>query len=92
MTCLTYRTANERSPVTFVIAAEETEYVHISECPVFVVSGSYNGISAKDMWHEVKQVRYLLPNFKSIFLKYFCSLFYFPSCCFVTDKANNYAV
>jgi len=60
--CLTYRTANDRSPVTFAIAAEETEYVHISECPVFVVSGSYNGISAKDMWHEVKQVRDLLSN------------------------------
>ncbi|ESW25905.1 hypothetical protein PHAVU_003G075400 [Phaseolus vulgaris] len=52
---LHHKTANERSPVTFAIAAEETEYVHISECPVFVVSGSYNGISAKDMWHEVKQ-------------------------------------
>lgn len=51
-----YRTANDRSPVTFAIAAEETEYVHISECPVFVISGAYKGISAKDMWHEVKQV------------------------------------
>lgn len=61
-TCM-YRTANEQSPVTFAIAAQETEYVHISECPVFVISGSYNGISAKDMWHEVKQVMDLLSNF-----------------------------
>ncbi|KAK7376394.1 hypothetical protein VNO78_34679 [Psophocarpus tetragonolobus] len=52
---LHHKTANERSPVTFAIAAEETEYVHISECPVFVISGVYNGISAKAMWHEVKQ-------------------------------------
>ncbi|XP_057415417.1 uncharacterized protein LOC130710235 isoform X2 [Lotus japonicus] len=52
---LHHKTANDRSPVTFAIAAEETEYVHISECPVFVISGAYKGISAKDMWHEVKQ-------------------------------------
>ncbi|RDX85357.1 Non-lysosomal glucosylceramidase, partial [Mucuna pruriens] len=52
---LHHKTANGRSPVTFAIAAEETEYVHISECPVFVISGAYDGISAKDMWHEVKQ-------------------------------------
>ncbi|XP_020230629.1 non-lysosomal glucosylceramidase isoform X1 [Cajanus cajan] len=52
---LHHKTANERSPVTFAIAAEETEYVHISECPVFVISGAYNGISATDMWHEIKQ-------------------------------------
>ncbi|KAG5024118.1 hypothetical protein JHK85_020460 [Glycine max] len=48
-------TANERSPVTFAIAAEETEDVHISECPVFVISGAYSSISAKNMWNEVKQ-------------------------------------
>jgi non-lysosomal glucosylceramidase len=51
-----YRTAKEQSPVTFAIAAEETEQVHVSECPVFVISGFYEGISAKDMWHEIKQV------------------------------------
>ncbi|CAJ2647990.1 unnamed protein product [Trifolium pratense] len=49
-------TAKEQSPVAFAIAAEETEYVHVSECPVFVISSSYEGISAKDMWHEIKQV------------------------------------
>lgn len=58
-----YRTANEQSPVTFAIAAEETEHVHVSECPVFVISGSYEGISAKDMWHEIKQVMDLLLEF-----------------------------
>ncbi|MED6216593.1 hypothetical protein PIB30_008888 [Stylosanthes scabra] len=52
---LHHKTANERCPVTFAIAAEETEDVHISECPVFVISGAHKGISAKDMWHEIKQ-------------------------------------
>lgn len=52
---LHHKTANEQSPVTFAIAAEETEHVHVSECPVFVISGSHEGISAKDMWHEIKQ-------------------------------------
>ncbi|XP_058752771.1 uncharacterized protein LOC131625947 [Vicia villosa] len=52
---LHHKTANEQSPLTFAIAAEETEYVHVSECPVFVISGSHKGISAKDMWNEVKQ-------------------------------------
>ncbi|XP_061363547.1 uncharacterized protein LOC133307132 isoform X2 [Gastrolobium bilobum] len=52
---LHHKTAKEQPPVTFAIAAEETEYVHISECPVFVISGAYKGISAEDMWHEIKQ-------------------------------------
>ncbi|CAI8607210.1 unnamed protein product [Vicia faba] len=55
-----HKTANEQSLLTFAIAAEETEYVHISECSVFVISGSHKGISAKDMWHEVKQA--VLPH------------------------------
>ncbi|CAI8603741.1 unnamed protein product [Vicia faba] len=53
---LHHKTANEQSLLSFAIAAEETEYVHISECPVFVICGSHKGISTKDMWHEVKQV------------------------------------
>ncbi|CAI8615241.1 unnamed protein product [Vicia faba] len=57
---LHHKTANEQSLLTFAIAAEETEYVHISECSVFVISGSHKGISAKDMWHEVKQA--VLPH------------------------------
>ena len=61
-TCI-YRIANEQSLLTFAIAAEETEYVHILECSVFVISGSHKGISAKDMWHEVKQVMNLLSDF-----------------------------
>lgn len=52
---LHHKTANEKSPVTFAIEAEETKHVHISQCPVFIISSSYNVISAKDMWNEAKQ-------------------------------------
>ncbi|CAI8596351.1 unnamed protein product [Vicia faba] len=57
---LHHKTANEQYLLTFAIAAEETEYIHISECSIFVISGSHKGISAKDMWHEVKQA--VLPH------------------------------
>lgn len=52
---LHHRTANGRPPVTFAIAAEETADVHVSECPCFVISGNSNGITAKDMWNEIKE-------------------------------------
>ncbi|GMY07917.1 non-lysosomal glucosylceramidase-like [Fagus crenata] len=48
-------TANEQAPVTFAIAAEETDGVHVSECPCFLISGDSQGITAKDMWHEIKK-------------------------------------
>lgn len=50
------RTAKRLPPVTFAIAAQETEGVHVSECPFFVISGNSDGITAKDMWHEIKEV------------------------------------
>lgn len=58
-----HRTANGLSPVTFAIAAEETDGVHVSECPCFVIDGNSRGITAKDMWHEIKEVKrhFLLP-------------------------------
>ncbi|KAJ7946546.1 Non-lysosomal glucosylceramidase [Quillaja saponaria] len=52
---LHHKTANGRPPVTFAISAEETDDVHISECPFFVISGDSPGITAKDMWHEIKE-------------------------------------
>ncbi|XP_038681932.1 non-lysosomal glucosylceramidase isoform X2 [Tripterygium wilfordii] len=52
---LHHRTANRLSPVTFAIAAQETEGVYISECPCFVISGNSPGITAKEMWHELKE-------------------------------------
>ncbi|XP_059449873.1 uncharacterized protein LOC132180902 [Corylus avellana] len=52
---LHHKTANELPPVTFAIAAEETGDVHVSECPCFLISGDSQGITAKDMWHEIKK-------------------------------------
>ncbi|CAO2829899.1 unnamed protein product [Amaranthus hypochondriacus] len=52
---LHHRTADGRPPVSFAIAAENKDGVHISECPCFVISGDSEGITAEDMWQEVKQ-------------------------------------
>ncbi|PQM42259.1 non-lysosomal glucosylceramidase [Prunus yedoensis var. nudiflora] len=46
---------NGLPPVTFAIAAEETDGIHVSECPCFVISGDSKGITAKDMWKEIKE-------------------------------------
>ncbi|XP_052205754.1 uncharacterized protein LOC127810359 isoform X2 [Diospyros lotus] len=50
-----YITSNGLSPTTFAIAAEETKGVCVSECPCFVIAGNSLGITAKDMWHEIKE-------------------------------------
>ncbi|KAM7266746.1 hypothetical protein ACFE04_004643 [Oxalis oulophora] len=52
---LYHRTANGQPPVTFAIAAQETPDVHISECPWFLISGNAKGVSARDMWNEIKK-------------------------------------
>ncbi|XP_062095208.1 uncharacterized protein LOC133801081 [Humulus lupulus] len=52
---LNHKTANGQSPVTFAIVAEQTEGIHISECPRFVISGDSKGITAKEMWGEIKE-------------------------------------
>ncbi|XP_015617336.1 uncharacterized protein [Oryza sativa Japonica Group] len=52
---LHHRTANGQPPVTFAIAAQEKEDIHISECPYFIISGSSDAFSAKDMWNYVKE-------------------------------------
>lgn len=52
-----YRTLDELPPVTFAIAAQETDGVRISECPCFLISGNSQGITAKEMWEEIKEVR-----------------------------------
>ncbi|EMS45716.1 Non-lysosomal glucosylceramidase [Triticum urartu] len=49
------RTADGLPPVTFAIAAQEKEGVHISECPYFMMSGSSDEFTAKDMWNSVKE-------------------------------------
>ncbi|PRQ21613.1 putative glucosylceramidase [Rosa chinensis] len=52
---LHHKSVTGKSPLTFAIAAEQTDGVHVSECPCFVISGDSKGISAKDMWNEIKQ-------------------------------------
>ncbi|KAM1014728.1 hypothetical protein ACFX2C_044680 [Malus domestica] len=52
---LHHKTANGLPPVTFAIAAQETDGVHVSECPCFVISGDSKGITAKNMWSEIKE-------------------------------------
>ncbi|KAF6159699.1 hypothetical protein GIB67_029957 [Kingdonia uniflora] len=52
---LHHKTANGQAPVTFAIATQETEDVKVSQCPCFLISGSSHGVTAKDMWHEIKK-------------------------------------
>jgi hypothetical protein len=49
--------------VTFAIAAEEADGIHVSECPCFLISGNSQGISAKEMWQEIKEVGRLIAIF-----------------------------
>ncbi|KAH0854806.1 hypothetical protein HID58_037095 [Brassica napus] len=57
---LHHKTANGHPPVTYAIAAKETEDVRVSSCPSFLVSGtSPNKITAGDMWDEIKKQRML---------------------------------
>ncbi|KAJ1275211.1 hypothetical protein BS78_05G119200 [Paspalum vaginatum] len=52
---LHHRTADGQPPVTFAIAAQEKEDIHISVCPYFAISGSSDKFTAKDMWNSVKE-------------------------------------
>lgn len=52
---LYHKTAAAQPPVTFAMAAQETDSVRMSECPRFVISGNSEGITAKDMWQEIKE-------------------------------------
>ncbi|KAL8535964.1 hypothetical protein ACS0TY_011566 [Phlomoides rotata] len=52
---LHHMTGKGRPSLTFAIAAEGTDVVHVSECPCFVISGNSQGITARDMWHEIKE-------------------------------------
>ncbi|CAN1355452.1 Non-lysosomal glucosylceramidase [Linum perenne] len=42
-------------PMTFAIAAQESKGVCVSKCPCFLISGNSEGVSAKDMWDEIKE-------------------------------------
>jgi non-lysosomal glucosylceramidase len=51
-----YRTAAKGGrPVTFAIAAKQTQDVTVSTCPCFHISGQGEGYTAKDMWAKLKQ-------------------------------------
>ncbi|KAL1209583.1 hypothetical protein V5N11_035862 [Cardamine amara subsp. amara] len=53
---LHHKTANAHPPVTYAIAAQETEDVSVSECPCFLVSShSPNEVTSRDMWDEIKK-------------------------------------
>ncbi|PON68328.1 Beta-glucosidase GBA2-type [Parasponia andersonii] len=52
---LHHKTANGHPPVTFAIAAEENDDVHVSKCPYFLISGNSKGNTAKEMWNEIKK-------------------------------------
>ncbi|CAI9294214.1 unnamed protein product [Lactuca saligna] len=52
---LHHASADGQPPVTFAIAAQETNHVRVSECPSFVISGNSKGLTAKDMWNEIKK-------------------------------------
>ncbi|CAA0264644.1 unnamed protein product [Arabidopsis thaliana] len=53
---LQHKTANGHPPVSYAIAAKETEDVRVSSCPCFIVSGTTpNQITAGDMWDEIKK-------------------------------------
>ncbi|KAJ8760444.1 hypothetical protein K2173_015111 [Erythroxylum novogranatense] len=52
---LHHKTANGLPALTFSIAALETADVHVSKCPCFTISGNSQGVTAKDMWDEIKK-------------------------------------
>ncbi|KAJ4744554.1 Non-lysosomal glucosylceramidase [Rhynchospora pubera] len=52
---LHHRTADGKPHVTFAVAAQETEDVHVSTCPYFEISGKHEGFTARDMWQAIKE-------------------------------------
>ncbi|KAF2293940.1 hypothetical protein GH714_005861 [Hevea brasiliensis] len=52
---LHHKTAHGFPPVSFAITAREINGLHVSKCPRFVIHGNSQGITAKDMWHEIKE-------------------------------------
>lgn len=50
------RTGNDNPPVTFAIAACETQNVNVTVLPSFGLSHETNSVTAKDMWDTMVQV------------------------------------
>lgn len=55
LTCFSFRTAKDNPPVTFAIAACETQNVNVTVLPCFGLSEG-SCITAKDMWGKMVQV------------------------------------
>jgi non-lysosomal glucosylceramidase len=53
--CIHCRTAKDNPPVTFAVAACETQNVNVTVLQVFGLSGE-NHVSAKEMWDLMKLV------------------------------------
>ncbi|KAH6835988.1 Beta-glucosidase [Perilla frutescens var. hirtella] len=56
---LHHKTSDGRPPVTFAVAAQETDEVHVSECPCFSISGTSQPITAKQIWTQIQEHRSL---------------------------------
>lgn len=53
---ITYRTAKDNPPVTYAIAACETQNVSVSVLPCFGLNEG-SCVTAKDMWGKMAQVK-----------------------------------
>ncbi|XP_010520789.1 PREDICTED: non-lysosomal glucosylceramidase [Tarenaya hassleriana] len=54
---LHHKTAHGSPSLTYAIAAQASDGVHVSVCPCFTISGKQKGITAKDMWRAIKENR-----------------------------------
>ncbi|KAJ7564688.1 hypothetical protein O6H91_02G028700 [Diphasiastrum complanatum] len=52
---LHHKTAKGNPPVTFAIAACESDDVTVTHCPCFLISGKGGGFTAKDLWMEMSE-------------------------------------
>lgn len=57
--CVCSTAAKGGRPVTFAIAAKETRGVTLSTCPCFSLGGKEVQITAKDIWTELKDVKFI---------------------------------
>lgn len=61
--CDYFSTSDQRPPVTFAIAAQETNEVHVSEYPCFLISGTTSQMmTAKGVWENIKEVSCCKPK------------------------------
>lgn len=52
---LHHKTEKGQLPITFAIAAQQTDDVRVSICPCFSIVGNAGDYTAKDMWLEMKE-------------------------------------